>query len=538
MADNALYGLPQQYRGQNALMSGQQEPVMRSYQEPWYRALPNRLTDYIYGPDATAQQAAGVRHLVGPENPLNLPAQFSEGVDTAATGYRVGSPSMTAAGVLGAVGALPMPGAKAARAVDHLGYYSGAFEAAKSLRQAKGTPEQMLSQLRAGGAKAGEIEATGLGKFLEGRQSVTRDEIANYLERNRVGLNEVVRGVSARVEPMSLDDWVKSKNYGFSTAAEWASQPNRSMDRIVQRYNEYLNHIADNPYKNADAKWMANSLDPHNPTYKETVLHMPANSVERPKSVRPGLSYHADGVFQSNHLPEPNIVGHMMTSMNTHEGKPVFTIDQIQSDWGQRIRDGGVRDEAKIADLRRQMDAANAALDARKASDNSIPGAWTTWPEAADLSRISAELRAAENAPIGHPLVNTTDQWTNTTLRRAVQQAVDANASGIAIPSGGTVLSYNPGDVHGMNTFYNNIVPKNLNGILRKMDSEISPQRINQLMTPGRGMAGDGFTYFPLTDAVRAKVKEGLPLFSALGIVGSVAAGSMPQQPNALYGGQ
>ena len=53
----------------------------------------------------------------------------------------------------------------------------------------------MLSQLRAGGAKAGKIEATGLGKFLEGRQSVTRDEIANYLEQDRVGLNEVVRGV-------------------------------------------------------------------------------------------------------------------------------------------------------------------------------------------------------------------------------------------------------------------------------------------------------------------------------------------------------
>ena len=79
-----------------------------------------------------------------------------------------------------------MPGRKRL-AVDHLGYYSGAFRAAKSLRQAKGTPEQMLSQLRAGGAKAGEIEATGLGKFLEGRQSVTRDEIANYLERNRGG---------------------------------------------------------------------------------------------------------------------------------------------------------------------------------------------------------------------------------------------------------------------------------------------------------------------------------------------------------------
>ena len=49
-----------------------------------------------------------------------------------------------------------------------------------------------------------------------------------------MGLNEVVRGVSARVEPMSLNDWVKSKNYGFSTAAEWADQPNRSMDRLFK----------------------------------------------------------------------------------------------------------------------------------------------------------------------------------------------------------------------------------------------------------------------------------------------------------------
>lgn len=532
MADNALYGLPQQYRGQNALMSGQQEPVMRSYQEPWYRALPNRLTDYIYGPDATAQQAAGVRHLVGPENPLNLPGQFSEGIDTARTGYRVGSPSMTAAGVLGAVGALPMPGAKAARAVDHLGYYSGALEAAKSLRQAKGTPEQMLSQLRAGGAKAGEIEATGLGQFLDGRQSVTRDEIAKYLEQNRVGLNEKVR-VTARAK---------------------AAERGRDYDRITPNDRDFYDLAA-------DVKWQKNSLDPSNPTYRETVLHLPPNEVainseikslqnrmlgdvlpsgetvqQRLDALEAKRQGARDQIFQSGHFPEPNIVGHMMTSMNKHEGKPVYTLDQIQSDWGQRIRDGGIRDEAKIADLRRQMDAANAALDARKASDNSIPGAWPTWPEAADLSRISAELRTAENATSSHPLVNSTDQWTNTTLRRAVQQAVDANASGIAIPSGGTVLSYNPGDVHGMNTFYNNIVPKNLTGILRKMDPEISPQQINQLMTPGRGMAGDGFTYFPLTDAVRAKVKEGLPLFSALGLVGGAAATSGGPKNNALYG--
>jgi len=78
------------------------------------------------------------------------------------------------------------------RDLDALGYYSGALEAAKGLKQAKGTPEQMLAQLKAGGAKQNEIEATNLAQFLDGKKSVTRDEIVNHLTQNRVGVKEVV----------------------------------------------------------------------------------------------------------------------------------------------------------------------------------------------------------------------------------------------------------------------------------------------------------------------------------------------------------
>lgn len=38
---------------------GDARPSLRSYAEPWYRALPNAVTDWWYGPEATAQQAAG-----------------------------------------------------------------------------------------------------------------------------------------------------------------------------------------------------------------------------------------------------------------------------------------------------------------------------------------------------------------------------------------------------------------------------------------------------------------------------------------------
>lgn len=72
--------------------------------------------------------------------------------------------------------------------IDPLGYYSGSLRAAQNLRQAKGTPEQMLAMLKKEGAKEAEIEATGLKSLLDGKSSVTKDEIIAHLEANKVSV--------------------------------------------------------------------------------------------------------------------------------------------------------------------------------------------------------------------------------------------------------------------------------------------------------------------------------------------------------------
>lgn len=497
-------------------------------------------------------------------------------------------------GILAAMGVMPGAKARPARSVDSLGYYSGALEAAKGLKQAKGTPEQMLAMLQKSGAKAGEIEATGLGKFLEGRPSVTRDEIVQHLEGNRIGLKEVNR---TGYDP-ALDAKIEEAN----RRRDW-NEANR-LGAIVNA---------------SEAKWSSYSLDPSNPTYRETVLHLPSASKVTPRqrdevfgrfedelraaeAVVPrdqwphqlvgqdritqiadmlrasdqtlfnrlrGVTAGAEAAdrivaarraadeisrerqpaisdFRSGHFDEPNIVGHMMTSMAKHEGKPVYLIDQIQSDWGQKLRDGGVRDEAKIAELRKRVGELEAGKKQWEAGND--PSFTQHLPE---YQLKKAELRTLEASSPGHPLVNTTDQWTNTTLRRALQQAADSDAQGLAIPHGDTVLSYNPGDDGGMRGFYGSrvqegIVPKNLRKLLSSADPAYpGPSRIETLETSAgpRGwnalesnpfdQSQTGFTYFPLTDAARAKIKEGLPLFSAagLGILGA------PAGMNALYGG-
>jgi hypothetical protein len=141
-------------------------------------------------------------------------------------------------------------------------------------------------------------------------------------------------------------------------------------------------------------------------------------------------------------------------------------------------------------------------------------------PQETELMRLRAELRTAEAATSGHPLVNTTSQWVATTLRRAINQAIEAGADKIAIPTGDTVLSYNPGDKHGMNEFYNKIMPLALKKIMRGHDADYpEPARVDKLETPTKGKVGKGFTVFPITDAIRKSVHGGQPLFARGGQV-------------------
>jgi len=426
------------------------------------------------------------------------------------------------------------------RSLDPLGYYSKALEEAQNL-PSQASPDQILATLRNKGVKPGEIEATGLAEALMGKPSVSRDDVVRHLTENRVGLNEV----------------------------------------------RYGGNSLDGP-----TKWSTYSLDPSNPTYRETVLHLPRRGEKldkrrmeieaigrdatpeqrqewadimnrlRPdnRDVEGAQPFRGMPDFQSGHFPESNIVGHLMTSVNKHEGKPVYTIDQIQSDWGQKLRNGGVRDEAKIASLRERIEPAKKAYEdvtmAHEAKgralleslppaeygrastdgglftatkDRSLPeetrkaaSQWLTdqynlkrGDEAEKLRLLTAELRTAEAATHGHPLVNTTDQWTNTVLRRAIQQAMEANAEKIAIPSGSTVLSYNPGKERGMKAFYDDIVPKNLAKILGGLDKAgLRRAMVDQLDTPS-GPKGSGFTLFDLTPAMRDAARKGMPLFAA-----------------------
>jgi hypothetical protein len=423
------------------------------------------------------------------------------------------------------------------RELDALGFYSAALEAARKF-QNKGTPEQAMAWLKKNGVKDAEIKATKTAEFLDGKSSVTREELMAHLEKHRVELAEAKSRMGNEEGPAGLVD----RNGDLWTHEDLQFADDGLLEEVgisVDDANRFINDAGERDSGDATtfSHYSLNRFDPNNRTYAETRLFIPDPRQARLDELEAryseltsrGSAYMgSDGLAVDDeiadlgaaadklrreierdtvgsHFAERNVVGHMQTTIQTHQGRPVFTVNQIQSDWGQKLRDGGVRDEAKIAELRRERDEAQARVsDFAERGNKTLPRslqvlhrnnivtpvgaqviaqaleeqarrimenparrilqagkaermqaqANSIRDAVSNLMRLQGELRALSGAVIGHPLVANTDQWVNTTLRRAIRQAVEADADYIAIPTGGTVLTYNPGDIKGMREFY------------------------------------------------------------------------------------
>lgn len=414
----------------------------------------------------------------------------------------------------------PMPGAKGPklrpRELDKLGYYSQALEAAKAWPMEKGTPEQALAYLKKAGTKDAEIKATALDKYLAEQDGViTRQGLEDYLRKNRVQVNE------SKYAPEVFN--VERGEDGAIMAGPFRSEADANSE--LRRYRNRYDYLvtSETPDGAKPAKWQEYALDTENPTYRESVLHLPNDggarvqelnrriadtlseqsalgresyraTPERKAEIEARASVLADEKhalttereqllreaasksFRSGHWDEPNVMAHARTSVQRDlQGRPVYLIDELQSDWGQKIREGGARDEAKIGELqKRQQDLSDQisaisfeAADALGPRYNNFVSSPTreqlmyldAYPahnlqaspeqKAAiagyaeqlrklqqDWNLATAELRTAEAGAPGHPLVNTTDQWTTTAIRRLLQDAAEKDAAGIALTPG------------------------------------------------------------------------------------------------------
>jgi len=161
--------------------------------------------------------AAGVGTVAGTGLGLAIPGAADAVGKALGAGVRMAGGGKTIGMGVGPVPQTPAPGSynDLRNKPDALGFRSGVYNMLDDLPNAA-SGDQILATLsdpqRLGkyGAKAEELDLLGLPGFLKGKDRVTKEELKDYIEQNRVELdykvNEGIGGYAFASEPIDLDE--------------------------------------------------------------------------------------------------------------------------------------------------------------------------------------------------------------------------------------------------------------------------------------------------------------------------------------------
>jgi len=92
--------------------------------------------------------------------------------------------------------------------IDQQGFYSAVSRAVDELPMDKGNAQQMRSMIeKSPNVKAEELQWTGLDEFLKGRKNVTKQEIQDYIDMNKVEIDETTRESYGTTGDMGEYEW-------------------------------------------------------------------------------------------------------------------------------------------------------------------------------------------------------------------------------------------------------------------------------------------------------------------------------------------
>jgi hypothetical protein len=230
--------------------------------------------------------------------------------------------------------------------MDELGFYSAAKQAVDAIQQPKGTGAQFLAQIsKTPGVKPDEIKWTGLDEFLQSKKSVTKAEVQEYLDKNRVQIKEVTLGMpnESKAAAQTADDIREILEAGqvmdddaanfierylaARSAGNRNSQAESSLEEYLRNAGDMrtIDEIEQISKEMADSSKFSKYTLPGGENYREILLTLPSKSPE----------------FKSQHFDQPNILAHLRVNDRVIDGKKTLFVEEVQSDWHQAGRKKG-----------------------------------------------------------------------------------------------------------------------------------------------------------------------------------------------------
>jgi len=347
------------------------------------------------------------------------------------------------------------------RQLNDVGLYSHGEEAADALPQAKGSPQQFKAMLQKAGVKPAEFENSGFDQAFAGRNSVTREEVAQHFRDSMPKVEENVLGGSSPEEKMgeiaekaARDEqlWKKITERNFHEFAN----PTEREDFLTYENLEDLDHYVRGKYEGQKPPKFESYALPGGQNYREVLLKLPAQKITgedlsffvkhknegRIGILPPEMQKKWDSIaqtkdkleqneqFNSSHWDDPNVLAHLRLSDRTGpNNEKILHMEELQSDWGQKGRKEGFK-TGNAEKAQQDHDRISKEIENWRDNHANDPNYREKLNELIQKrdeanARWQESLNEPSRAVPPAPYVTNTQAWTDLGLKRALKEAAE-----------------------------------------------------------------------------------------------------------------
>ena len=363
-------------------------------------------------------------------------------------------------------------------------FYSHMARVVDGVKQEKLGAASVVSMLRGKGVKVEEIKWSGIEAFLEGKKSVTKAELQEFIAGSMLQI----------VEEQSSASSVALRYKGNDTYKLYDAEGN-VLDTFI--YNEFMggyisektDEIYSYTYEIEDAvreeygsqslpRWADYKLDGGS-NYRELVFRLPNNSYSN-QAMRIHWGDDAEGVLAHARIQDFDV-----------NGKKMLFIEEIQSDYHNEGHESGYADsktEAKIDALKAAADERYFALEDYSTEMTGMAGEWDTVERTVKGARLLLEYREAQDAYDDAmnefvkkiPDAPFKDTYHEYVMKRLLREAAEKGYDSIGwTPSEIQVKRWSEEFAEGYRIEYDQDIPKFMNKYGKKWGAKVEKIKLN-----------------------------------------------------------
>ena len=224
-------------------------------------------------------------------------------------------------------------------------FYSQMGKVVEGVKQEKLAANSVVNLLRGKGVKAEEIRWSGIVPFLEGKKSVTKQELLDFINSSMLQIGEQMSdAVNVEVISEDGDNYIVRDKETRETLDEWewSDDVEDGLEGWVNQEGEIaltVNEIEEKSFGEfSSTRWFDYKLD-GGTNYREIIFTMPNSSYSN-QMMRTHWGEDAEGVLAHARIQDFDV-----------NGKKMLFIEEIQSDWHNAGHKEGY--EADITDEER-----------------------------------------------------------------------------------------------------------------------------------------------------------------------------------------